>query len=191
LKEYPGTFISEQEKDIIVLRNHGFSFTEIGSRLNSSVEEIKKTYRLAMDKVEILEERPPDGAGNPFPCDTISDFLDQMGIGSHIAGRNELQEAIWFSYTCPETLEAISTEFFPELAKRLEEPEKFVAGRVRRTVRYASYDRKKAGTAAYVFFQKAGMDRKEMNLKRFLTTAHQCIVELQQPEKCPDLFQQI
>ena len=186
MKEYPGTFISEQEKDIIVLRNHGFSFAEIGSRLNSSVEEIKKTYRLAMDKVEILEERPPDGAGNPFPCDTISDFLDQMGIGSHIAGRNELQEAIWFSYTCPETLEAISTEFFPELAKRLEEPEKFVAGRVRRTVRYASYDRKKVGTAAYVFFQKAGMDRKEINLKRFLTTAHQCIIELQRPEKCPD-----
>ncbi len=105
-----------------------------------------------------------------------------MGIGSHIVGRGELYEAIWFSYLHTETLNAISTEFYPQLAKRLGQPESFVSGRVRRTARYASYDRRKVGTAAFVFFNKAGLD-KEINIKRFFTTAHQCIVDLQQSDE--------
>jgi len=183
LKEYPGIYITEQEKDIIVLRNNGIPFTVIANRLNSSTREIEKKYRLAMDKVGLLEEKPPDGAGNPFPCDTISEFLEKLGIGSHIAGRGELHEAIRFSYTYPEILDATSAEFFSELAKRLGQPELLVSGRVRRTIKYASYDRRTAGTAAYVFFSKAGLDSREIHLKRFLTTAHQCIVDLQQPDE--------
>jgi len=184
LEEYPDTYISRQEKDIIVLRNSGIDFVAIANRLNSSVGEIEKKYRLAMDKVGILEEKPPDGAENIFPCNTISEFLDLLGIGPHITGRNELHTAIWFAYAYPETLDAINAEFFPQLARELNQPESFVSGRVRRTVRYASYDRRKTGTAAYVFFHKAGLASKhEINLKQFLTTAHQCIVELQQSDE--------
>lgn len=182
MKECLGTFISEQEKDIIILKNNGISFSEIGNRLNRSAGEIEKKYRLAIDKVGLLKERPSNDTENIFPCSTISEFLEKLGIGSHIAGRGELHGAIWFAYAHPETLDAISTEFFPELAKRLGQPESLVSGRVRRTVRYASYDRRKVGTAAYVFFHKAGLD-KEINLKRFLTTAHQCIVDLQQSDE--------
>lgn len=50
MEEYLSTFISEQEKDIIVLKNNGISFIEIGNRLNCSSGEIEKNISLQWAK---------------------------------------------------------------------------------------------------------------------------------------------
>lgn len=179
MKENSGAFISEMEKEVVLLRHRGNSFVVIAKILNSSAIKVEKIYKTVMEKLKLLQTALPEDAENIFPCDTISDFVDQLGVGSGVAGRNELIEAIRFSYKYPKYLESLQTNFFPRLAGHLNMSATLVSGRVYRTVKYTYYEREKKGTAPYVFYRRAGLiDRHEINLKRFFLTAHECIGEL-------------
>lgn len=172
-------FISDVEKEIILLRNNGNSFVMVGNILNCDEKETEKIYNKAMYKVQLLQKKNTDDNEHIFPCETISDFLDQLGLSPKIAGKNELAAAIKLSHQFPEMLDSIQKVFFPELAKQLGLTEKLVKGRVRNAVRYVSYEKDESGTPSYIFYRKAGLAQKrDTNLKFFMLTAHQCINEL-------------
>lgn len=177
--EKPDGFISDLEKQIVLLRHRGNSFITIAGLVNGDATGVEKIYQGTMDKVRQLEEQLPDGAEGIFPCKTVCEFLDQLGAGPDDTGRYELTEAIRFSYRKPEMLDAIQYKFFPQLAKQLDTPEKLVAGRVYKIIKNISYRKNEQGTPVYVFFKIAGLGEcYEIKLKQFLLTAHQCISEL-------------
>ncbi len=179
MKNSTSAFISEIEKEVVLLRHRGNSFVVIAHLLNSTVYRAEKTYREVMDKLNLLQTFIPEDAQRIFPCETISDFIDQMGVGSNIVGRDELIQAIRLSYEQPELLNAMRLGFFPQLAERMNESETLVRSRVYRTVKYTCFDRGRTGTPAYIFYCKAGLNEQyDIDLKRFFLAAHDCIIEL-------------
>ncbi|MGL5437302.1 MAG: sporulation initiation factor Spo0A C-terminal domain-containing protein [Lachnospiraceae bacterium] len=179
MKSSTSAFISEVEKEVVLLRHRGNSFVVIADFLNSTVIQAEKTYREVMAKIKLLQTVVPEDVEHIFPCKTIEVFIDQLGVGSNILGRDELREAIRFSYEHPETLDCIQLKFFPELAEHMNLTEKLVRNRIYRTVKYTYSDRERKGTPAYIFYRRAGLNEQyDINLKRFLLTAHNCILEL-------------
>lgn len=174
-----GAFISVMEKEVVLLRHRGNSFVMVANILNDTEANVEKIYKVVMGKLKLLEATLPEDVRHIFPCVTIHEFVDQMGIGSKIAGRNELIEAIRFSYHYPKDLDSLKKVFFPRLAGHLKLPETLVSDRIYRTVKYTYRERQKVGTPSNVFYQKAGLiDKHDTNLKRFFLTAHECISEL-------------
>jgi len=179
LIEKPNVFISDYEKQIVLLRHNGNSFITIARLVNGNASGVEEIYQVTMDKVRQLARQLPNGAEDIFPCKTVCEFLDQLGVGPDDTGRYELMEAIRFSYRKPEMLEAIQYEFFRQLAKQLDMPEKLVTGRVYKIIKNISYRKNEQGTPVYLFFKIAGLSEcYEMKMKRFLLTTHQCISEL-------------
>lgn len=179
MNENYGTYISEMEKEVVLLRHKGNSFVMIANILGSSEVNVEKVYKTAMAKLDLLETTLPEDTEHIFPCATIHEFVDQMGVGIKIAGRNELIEAIRLSYNCPKDLDSIKETFFPKLASHLKLPETLVSSRIYRTVKYTCRERQQPGTPSNIFYKKAELiDRHEISLKSFFLNAHECIIEL-------------
>lgn len=181
LKEDPNVFISLQEKEIVLLKNIGHSYDAIGTRLGIPSSEVQKTYTKVLDKLYLLSSVGTD-LESLFPCKTITDFLDQMGVSSKLVGKDELAESIRLSYLNPRMADNIAKELIPALAITFECSEVLVRGRLYSAARQAFSNSHEEGTPAHKFFEQEKIrNRGSIDLRRFLMASHAYITELSYP----------
>ncbi|GLC81742.1 sporulation initiation factor Spo0A C-terminal domain-containing protein [Lacrimispora brassicae] len=177
MKENTSAYISMWEKDVVLLKRKGNSFAAIAARYSIPPSEVEKSYNDAADKLRLLTTI--EALEQIFPCKTIDDFLDQLGIRSKLAGREVLAECIRFSYLHPKTVDNIAKELIPALAKYYGCTETLVQGRIYSAVKQVYSHSLERGTPAHKFFEMAGLqNRGNINLKNFLLASHDCITEL-------------
>lgn len=179
MKANTETFISKAEKEVVMLRHQGNSFAVIAHLLERTISKTEQIYYDAMEKLKALEMTVPEDTQDIFPCETIDRFIDQLGIGANVLGRNVLAEAIRLSYEQPELMDSLQARFFPKLAERTNMAEALVKSRVYQTLKLTCFDRVREGMPAYIFYQRAGLaGQHKVDLKQFFLTAHTCITEL-------------
>lgn len=177
MKENTSTYISVWEKDVVLLKKKGNSFTAIATKYRISPSEVEKSYIEAIDKLSLITGK--EVFDQIFPCYTINDFLDQLGVSRDLAGRNELAECIRFSYLYPESVDNIGMELFPSLALYYKSTESLVRGRIYSVVRKVYLNSLESGTPAQKFFEIAGLqNERHISLRKFLLASHDCITEL-------------
>lgn len=178
IKDNQDAFITEMEKDIVLWRKNGSSFYSIAYKCGISEKQAKDTYLAVMERIRLLSNDLVFGK-SVFPVDTISDFLDYLGVTKGVNGRDELYEAIKFSYENPELMSSMKDKFFPELGSKLNKSAVLVENRVRRAAWTAAENKNTLGTPAYVFFRLANLNyRHEVRLNPFFSAAWECIREL-------------
>ncbi|MFT4006121.1 MAG: sporulation initiation factor Spo0A C-terminal domain-containing protein [Lacrimispora sp.] len=183
MSESQRAFITEDEKDLVLLRKSGYSFFAISSKYGITEEQARRTYSSVLKKIKKLNKNLSYESceSDICPCGTVSEFLDYLGVAEKLKGRQELAEAIKFSYEHPEMLNQMNKRFFPELSLRLGKPVVTVEGRVRRVLGHVFANKNNLGTPVNVFFRLANLqNRHDIRLKAFFSTAWECIRELKE-----------
>lgn len=172
----PVSYISTQERDIVLLRNKGMPFPVIARKCDMAEKKVINTYLNTLERLHLLmmEQAPIESV---FPCDTVSDFLDQMGVPKDHPGRRDLGAAIYLSHRNPELLESLDQKFYPALAGELEGNPDSVGGRIRRAIAY-SEEHQSVYDGAHSFFEAEGIIRRHQMVKKFLLAAPAYIREL-------------
>lgn len=169
-------FISMWEKDVLLLKNHGNSFEAIAARYGISAAEIKRTFDEATDKLHILCD--VTSSSQVFPCDTVEDFLIQLGVTKNMIGSRELEESIRITYLWPELTEDIIKGLLPAVAMAVDKSTELVRGRIYNAVHKAYVQSRISETPASYFFEKAGLSTRTVVLRDFLLASHDYITEL-------------
>lgn len=170
-------FISTQERDIVFLRNRGLPFPVIARKCNMAEQKVINAYFDTMERLKMLMKRETQLV-DVFPCATVTDFLDQLGIPDEHPGRFELEAAIRLAYSGPEQLEHLNDIFYPALSDVIGEPADLIGRRVRKAICYAE-EHKSVSEAAQSFFETEGVVRRHQMVKKFLLAAPAYICELE------------
>lgn len=183
MKENTEVYISLQEKDVVLLKHRGNSFTTIGTKLGIKGSEVQSIYSTANAKLHMLINEEEEQKRS-FSCDTIAEFLDRLDVNN--AGREQLAESIRLTYRHPQMVNNIINGLVPALAVTFECSEVLVKGRLYGAARQIFSRCRERGTPAYDFFNMAGLRSQGcIDLKGFLLASHACITELSylQPDK--------
>lgn len=150
-------YITELEKEILILVNEGLSFDSIARRYEIEEKEVRKLFFYTQERIDHISlNKNNDMSIHNFDCKDLSDFLSRMKISQAPIGFVETKLALEYAIQFPKMLDSMVEVFYPRLAKDLDISTAIVMRRIREAYQFSF---NQSYSESQIFFNKYGVLR--------------------------------